>query len=410
MLNCERLELMLEDWSWAKMIKILSEDDEADVRRYVTCFLRRMMVFAFRQLRDRIENPDDQEVTWDEPRLRVVYSIPWEWIKSMSLSSYLDGEDAQPEIHEELIPFTLLTAGSAVYITGDMEYPDIPLPLIGALFVLPDNERITWFNEWFNYDRWMDPVSYGDETAENGTIVGVGRYGAHFRAALKFSVSPWIIDENNKGSYFEVWAEFPWKGKPHPDTWAKTERDVLWRTVIGTLEALVQEAEGGPPCRKKMSTIVPPPASGRNGYFHKFSAILEPDQGKSFPEKASLRLVKETTLDRFPSYALGGQGPILNILDDQGAIEHWAILEILSVMLYPGDRVRREQFFTAATSNIRPKFPEILRQQGVPEKEHAEFLRRFDSGDLSSSLKRYALSPETTLLLAEAPSPGEMKK
>lgn len=367
-------------WSWQRLVEVLSNPDATEERRRVTLVLRRLQKVAFEQLKIELENPHS-ETSWENPRLMVRVDVPWGATRSVSVPSdlsenseaqraFLEEVEREEEIDEPKAALHVLTAGAATILENGAYHPLLPLPLLALVDTMSAEQRHAFF------ERWTNPVSYGDDFEEYGTIVGRSDDGQTFQAALIFYMFPLVLEPEHQESYYMIQAGLPWGGNSSPQTWNLAEREALWKAVSGLLNALVKNAEDGSPCPEKLSERVPIQAPPRKP-FRYFDAVFKANEGPSFAEKASVRSYSGTALAGFSTLEIHtpeGSGPILGITDGQGHLHANAFLEVTAVMCHPDSRTLRLEYRTviemasnilagedAAGANAEQAFKTVLR-------------------------------------------------
>ncbi len=215
-----------EEWpqrlTWTRLVEILRGETASEERKRVTLYLRRLFEYAFSELQLRIADPISV-VTWDSPACEILLHYPWEW---HILEGKIDYSDANPlGTRRELVPLTLLTAGTAFLNTGDSVMGIPSMAVHSALDRLPKTQRKKWTAD-LNYGDW---ACYGDAD-ESVRVTGIGAYDG-FTAALKMMISPRLIDWELQEAYYRVRVSMPWSGPSSPETWSEASMEALWKTV-----------------------------------------------------------------------------------------------------------------------------------------------------------------------------------
>ena len=238
--------------------------------------------------------------------------------------------------------FQVLAAGATQIAREGSLYPLVPLPLGPLLDALPTEKR----NEFF--DRWMAPISYGDESSNDGTIVGRANDGQTFQAGILFRIGPKVLAPAQK-AYLDIEVGLPWAGNSHPETWHEGEREALWTALFRCMDALIENARSGKEAPKRISQRVPVQPPPRKA-LQSFDIILDSsDDKESFPQKASVRVLQDTPfglLDLQEPLSVA-QGPVLDITDGNGTLLPDAAARTLFAMTYPDNPIEREEHLTA---------------------------------------------------------------
>jgi hypothetical protein len=392
-----------EDWSWPRLIQILSNNDWVEARRSVTRNFLAFQASCFDKLLDVLNDPSLSPAPWQRPFIRLIIEFPFEWdteipLRDVKLST--PGRDL-------FLTLLILTAGVAVS-PGESFKLLPPKHLARYLRRFSPDEARTHLDDWLA--TGLDYVSYGDKLSnplEECTLNGTGRKGAYFRASLALSISPRIIDHRERRSGFAVLVGLPWQGSDSllpPQRWSDEERAALRQTVQRFFRALQESIHQPEAMPAEIRELVPHGA--RSSGLTSFAALTRDSKGVHFLKKVSVRSIAQSIWSRFPAYTLGLEGPTLPISDGHGELLLLAASTIGSLMLHPDDEASREEFIAQEHLHHLDGVICSLEEDGwTPEEIRMEWAQI-----LSLVATEGVLTPKVVRALRTAPSMVEITR
>lgn len=331
------------DWSWAKLVSILSHED-APERRKLAGNLVPLMRTSFQRLRTAIEDPNCKTTTWMNPFLVLPYPISYD-LETTAAISALNSRESRRE-RDLLVTLHALSGGAAFVHWGAKGWSPVLPPVSQRYFqVFSEQERKSYRESWVDKQKWTNPVCYGDDVASKHsrerTISG-STGEVHFSAALVYCVYPRVYDPANKRSMFATEVGLPWIVSDiafSPEQWLPEECDALWKAIDTFLSDPWREGNGTAPPK---DIIMPVQNNGGAGdRFKYFKARSWNHRNGVVDKRLRIPLIGETSLSHIPSYARGGQGPVLQISDGKSNLRYDAAIRLIATMLYPSCPERR---------------------------------------------------------------------
>lgn len=334
------------DWSWAKLISILSHED-APERRKLAGNLVPLMRTSFQRLRTAIEDPNCKTTTWMNPFLVLPYPISYDLEVTAAISA-LNSQESRRE-RELLATLHALSGGKAIVHFGAKGWNPVLPPGSWRYFrAFSEQERKRCLESWVDKQKWPEPVYYGDDVtskhSREKTIFG-STGEVHFSAALVFCVYPRVYDPANKRSMYATEVGLPWIISDialSPEQWLPEECDALWKTIDTFLSNPWHEGDGSAP---SADIIIQVQNVGETeGRLKHFKARSWTCGAGVINKRLRIPKTDETALKHIPSYVRGDQGPVLPISDGNGNLDEWAAAKVFAAMIYPTDPEAREQF------------------------------------------------------------------
>ena len=339
----------------------LADPPESVEKRQLTGFLRQLQRTGYEFLKEALDDPTDLETTWDEPVLGIPIDYPWNWVRRTGdfRGLVVDASDeADCELFRVNLAIQSLTGGAAEIVEGEHVYPLVPVPLGDTLSVQPEEDQRRFL------EKFWAARHFGDGEGEY-TIVGRSSSGRRFKAALVFFLHPLRIEPRLKRCHHLVDVRLVWEGDSSPEDWSTTERDALWACVFALLdELLLWASKPVDKCQPKLSVRVSQQAPGYRAFDCFDALITDRTGGHPFPEKCSAPSLEQVGLGEV-EIEIGG--PELPLTDGTGRLLPQAVLNLLTVMVYPNSEESQKRFLAAQLLHS----PSIEDAAHLPEGAHA---------------------------------------
>jgi hypothetical protein len=222
---------------------------------------------AILSLKTHIEDPEEKEITWENPVVELQYPVEMDWENLQPLVFKVTGRDLLDvkKINEiltegflktrDMYIFRALCNDTALLKEGDSETLLPSTDLIEKLEKLPERTRRKTLKaieaQVFGYDlktkdRKGKPASFPVKDITFSLPIkggGVDSRGKErrFEAVLFFDFSPLILDKEARKAYYPVIVGLEFLKGYQPTGWTEEERRGLWETILTELKTYTPE-------------------------------------------------------------------------------------------------------------------------------------------------------------------------
>jgi hypothetical protein len=256
---------------------------------------------AFETLRDRLEDPEAKDVTWEDPFLEVRYPVNFHPDHGVLPAEDLvfEREDVTDKAWAELrrsaaekdAPAAPLAEKLGELVFGCLEVGLFASLTNGAFFVKEGNE----YTGGVLKDYWPEPregaspeeleAAFGELSRpfifsgrEDAALKlsGINDAGEAFSASVVVEVHPLILDVDEEEAFYPVIVGLAFEGVGgKPSAWPEEDRQALWEKLLEALDELAEKVRKGEepepealvPALPPPSTVTPPPERRYSGTF-----------------------------------------------------------------------------------------------------------------------------------------------